>query len=50
LWSGREPIAVAEIAEPTNARRDICDLLVMLSSSELPDIETFPASGAQIRE
>jgi hypothetical protein len=41
---------VAEIAEPTNARRDICDLLVMLSSSELPDIETFPACGAQIRE
>jgi hypothetical protein len=40
---------VAEIAEPTNARRDICDLLVMLSSSELLNIETFPASDAQIR-
>src|SRR4029077_6847563 len=49
LWSGREPIAVTEIAEPTNARRDICDLLVMLSSSELLNIETFPASDAQIR-
>jgi len=37
-------MAVAEIAEPTNARRDICDLLVMLSSSELLNIETLAAS------
>jgi hypothetical protein len=41
LWSGREPIAAAVIAEPTNARRDICDLLVMLRSFELLNIETF---------
>lgn len=41
---------MAEIAEPTNARRDICDLLVILSSSGLLNIETFPASDAQIRE
>ena len=43
-------MAVAEIAEPTNARRDICDLLVMLSSSELLNIETLAASDAQDRE
>jgi hypothetical protein len=41
---------VAEIAEPTNARRDICDLLVMLSSSGVLNIEIFPASDGQIRE